>query len=275
VLAGWTNENLSVAVVFVLVAYFFLKIVRKERITLFEILGSLGFLIGAILLLKAPGNMARLNSSGCAEHLFSSNGLDVVVLKHRLYGVWRVFVHQNMLLLSLISLLLGGYIFFRQKKRLNLFALLYFLAGLISAFSMVGAPYIPDRSCFPPIVFFCITIFSLLAQIEVNINISKINKERIVVSVTLLALVVFSYSFVHSWKGISEVYLKFKNRSEYILDQKSKNIEVILVENIAAKESHCGLYGLEDVAGNADHWTNRGLSNYYGVCSIVGVKKSK
>jgi hypothetical protein len=274
VLAGWTNENLSVAVVFVLVAYFFLRIVQKKRITLFEIFGSLGFLIGAILLLKAPGNMARLAWEG-GGRLFGSNGLDIGVLKYRLYNIWHIFVYQNMLLLSLISLLLGGYIFLCQKKKLNLFALLYFLAGLISVFSMVGAPYTAYRSFLSAVVFFCITIFNLLAQIEVSINISKINKKRIVVSVTLLALVVFSYSFAHSWKGISEVYLKFKNRSEYILDQKSKNIEVILVESIATEERHCGLYGLEDVVGDANHWTNRGLSNYYGVCSIVGVKKSK
>jgi hypothetical protein len=154
VLAGWTNENSSAAVLFLLIAYFIMKIIKKEQVIAFELCGGIGFLVGFIVLIVAPGNMGRLNSYEWASHLFNQNGLDIGVLKYRFHNLTQIFIHKNGLLLLILSVVIGVYNYFYQKEKLNLFTWFYFLAGLISVYSMLLSPFFPDRAYFVTIVFF-------------------------------------------------------------------------------------------------------------------------
>jgi hypothetical protein len=271
VLAGWSNENMSTAVLFLLIAYFSVKIAKKERIAAFEISGMLGFLIGFIFLVTAPGNTHRAIVIG--SHLFKQSGLDVGLLCHRIHSVTKKLIYENRITFWL-SLLLGSYIVFYKKKKINLFTMLYFLAGLMCVYSMIGSPIFPARACLSGVAFFSITVLSLFGQIEINID--QIIKKRLIFWVTLVGLLVFSYSFVYAWKDIVSVYLKYKNREEYILSQKAKGIMDIFVEGpVCAKNKHTALYEIGDIYADNSHWINKGFSCYYGVNSITAVENSE
>jgi hypothetical protein len=57
VLSGWSMENSASGILVLLIAYFALKFMRKERAALFEITGTLGFMAGFFMLLRARGNL--------------------------------------------------------------------------------------------------------------------------------------------------------------------------------------------------------------------------
>ncbi|WP_306701053.1 DUF6056 family protein, partial [Treponema endosymbiont of Eucomonympha sp.] len=58
-IAGWGNENLCVAALFLLISYFVLKRHKKEPLALFEVFGAAVLLIGFALLLFSPGTHYR------------------------------------------------------------------------------------------------------------------------------------------------------------------------------------------------------------------------
>ena len=59
ILAGWGHEVISPVVVVTLIIYFLNKYKNKLRISNIEVCGFIGYLIGTLLLICAPGNFAR------------------------------------------------------------------------------------------------------------------------------------------------------------------------------------------------------------------------
>jgi hypothetical protein len=167
ILAGWGAENASAAALFLLIAYFVINIIKKNKFTLFEILGVIGFFIGFSLLIAAPGNYARNEVFKQMDWGYSNDPL-LLMLINRFVSVTKIFITNHGLLLVLISLFFSFDLLYHQKRKLSVFSYFYFLAVLASTYSMVLSPTFPDRAFFIVTVFSVITLGNILTQIELR-----------------------------------------------------------------------------------------------------------
>jgi hypothetical protein len=264
VFAGWTNENSGAAVLFLLIAFFIIKIKKREKPVLFEILGSVGFLAGFSTLIAAPGNYKRI------DYFSPDTSNFLVILFKRLYAVTVEFYKYGYILAG-VSILLAVELLYHQKKKINAAWGGYILAGFAGAYSMILSPPFPERAFFIVIVFLTIALLSLVNQAGTG----KVIKRNILIF-TVIVFIFFSFSFLLAGKNIMGIYLKSLERSRYILTQKEKNITDVEVKApIPAVDKHAALYGLSDIGENPDFWLNVAAASYYNLKSIRGIEDDK
>ncbi|GMO65523.1 MAG: hypothetical protein Ta2A_13600 [Treponemataceae bacterium] len=197
ILSGLSYENAGAAVFFLLIGYYVTKAIKKEKIIAFEILGTIGFLIGFILLMAAPGNYSRLNSYEIVQRY----GF-IARTAIRLFYTTQTFFGNHGALLTGISIILCIETFYHQKKAINYFSLLYLLAGIVSAYSMILSPIFMDRVFFPVTIFLIIATLNLFVQIEKPMIIRRNSKY-----IFALVLVLFSFSLFKAGIAIHKSYI--------------------------------------------------------------------
>jgi hypothetical protein len=194
--AGLSYENVTAALFFLLLTYIVIKVIRKETFALFEILGAIGFFVGFIILMAAPGNYARLNS----YEIVRKYGFFIRLIIRFVYTT-QTFISNYGLLLTGFSVIAGFELLIYQKKKINIFSYLYLLAGIASAYSMVLSPVFIDRVFFPVTIFLIIAFLSVFCQIELP-EMLKRNKKMFIA----LALILFSFSVFKAGVAIVKVY---------------------------------------------------------------------
>ncbi|MDR1239382.1 MAG: DUF6056 family protein [Treponema sp.] len=195
ILAGLSYENAGAGTFFFLIAYFLLKIINREKIKLFEILGAAGFLVGFAVLIAAPGNYSRLNG-----YEFVRQYSFVKRLFIRLFETTQIFFLKGGVFLTGLSLVFGIDIF-RNGRKMPAFSFLYVLAGAASAYSMILSPVFLDRAFFPVTIFLIIALLNILCQIEMPALITKNVK-----SLVALTLLLFSFSLAKAGTAVYKSY---------------------------------------------------------------------
>jgi len=264
VLSGWSNENSGAAVLFFLIIYFLYKISNKNKLSLFEILGAIGFLIGFLLLIAAPGNYVR------AEFIKQSN-IDLantpflLILIKRFLNITSILYDNNGILLIGISIFLGFDLVYYKKQKLHLFSYLYAFSAIAGAYSMLLSPSFPLRAFFIITVFSIILLGNLLFQIELKIpDIVK----RYFSIIIILIIIHLSFSFITATKGVMGVYFRWYDRIEYINQEKEKGVLDIEVKIIPTHNKKTALYDLSDVTADKEDWPNTSIATYFGISSI-------
>jgi len=253
-LAGCGTENAMAAALFLLIAYFTVKIINKNKIALFEILGTLGFLISFFALILAPGNNTR-------QGLFHHYGSESFMALKRLVGVTLVFGKDFGFILIAACAILAFDLIHNKKQKLNMFSCFYMLAAIAGTYSMLLSPSFPPRSFFIVIVFSGIALGHILLQTEIKLpEIIKRNMNAIVVC----GLIAFSFSVLNSSRNFIGVYLEWNNRIKHIETEKAKgNFDIELRAPIPVWDKHVALYGLQDI----DRWHVE-AAKYFGLSSI-------
>jgi len=260
ILAGWSVENSGAAVLFLLIAYLIIKVINKDKYTLFEILGIIGFLAGFSLLIAAPGNYIRAD-----VFQQSDNNLFIVTFIKRIVSVTISFIENHGFLIIGISFILGFNLIYHKKQKLYTFTYFYALAAIAGAYSMIVAPYFPTRAFFIVTVFAIITLGNIIRQMNLKIpEIIENNKLFIVI----IVFVCLSFTFIDSTRKILAVYLRWYDRIEFIQAEKDKNNYDIDVKVINTTEKHAALYGLDDLVIDEKSWQNTSVASYYGIKSI-------
>lgn len=260
-LAGCSTENASAAVFTLLVAYFIVKIINKNKIALFEILGTLGFIIGFLLLILAPGNEER---QVLLQH-YGSGSFAVIALK-RIVGVTLIFGKDLGFALVAAFAILAFDLVYKKKRKLNLFSLFYALAAVVGAFSMLLSPSFPPRAFFIVTVFAGIALGNILLQTEIKLpEIIQRNATVIVIC----CLIGFSFSFLNSSRNFYGVYMEWNNRVKYIEEEKAKgNFDIEVRAPIPVWDKHVAQYNLQDIKHDKDEWPNPNIAKYYELSSI-------
>lgn len=253
VIAGWTNENTSVSLVFMLiVALVFFKY-EKRQIPQWAIAGLIGAFIGCILLLLAPGNYVRLDRSQ-----------EGISLATRLYFFCKVYYHN--LLIPLLIYIFVCFLYSRGKKyffkstrfKISVF---FFLFAHFCALAMLASPGIPDRTMFASVCFMVIAIGVLYANIDINTKTYRALKALIVATL----LIYFGIDYVSKYKYT--VYLNdfWHQRELFVLEQKQKGVLDIEFKGNLDMRDDFNVYRL----GNSpDDWINKIYARYYGVRSV-------
>ena len=262
ILAGWGAENTGAAVLLLLIAYLIIKIVRKDRFSLFEILGVIGFLIGFSLLITAPGNYARAESLMEAGRGYINDPFLVMCIK-RFISITGMFINYHGFLLMSISAILGFDLVYHRKRKLQVFTYFYALAAIVSLYSMLLSPIFPDRVFLVVLVFSVITLGSVLVQMELQL--SNIIKRNMAIMIIFVILIPSAYSFITVSRSIIGVYLRWYDRLEYILAEKEKGNLEIIVRPIFETNRHIFF---PDINENKNIGYNTSIPMYFGLKSI-------
>lgn len=256
IIAGWTYENMSIALVgFLVLLLFIMKYYFKEKVPKWMIVGLIGVVIGCAILLFAPGNFNRASSMRDTEIHILSRGWSFV--KNYIFHI---------LILSILYLYVF-YLFLKKsvitsKKRLSILSLIFILSAHIGILVMIGSPIFPSRTLFGPIVLIIIAIGILYFNID---SLSKIyNKiDWILISIMLLF---FTYDYVDKYKYINYLNDFWHQREVFVYEQKNKGVQdIVFTEGLIFKKG----FILYDFKQFTDGWPNFAYAQYYGVRTVV------
>jgi hypothetical protein len=262
VIAGWTNENSGAAVLFMLIVYFIVQKMRKNKNTskgtgLFEILGAIGFLTGYLILILAPGNYVRLGSFERRHAVF------FVELLERFLKI-SVFLLQHASFPMGVCILIVWKLY-RSCPTKNYVAIFFYGMGILAgSYSLIMSPALSGRAFLIVIVFLTVLFLSLLSSVKIELPSVVLKNKTIIIFVFLLAF--FFSSILPASRNIMSVYLRMKQRSEYIYRKKSEGILDITVKSpIPVHDKHVSIDGLDDIGTS-----NSEMVKYYGVQSLTG-----
>jgi len=258
-LAGCSTENAAAAIFLLLVFYFAVKAINKKKINLFEILGTLGFLIGFLSLILSPGNEVRYN---ILLQMQEPSNESFIVLR-RLIEVTRILKIYLGLAFPATCAILTFDLIYNEKRKLNMFSYFYVLAAIAGAYSMILTPsYFPPRAFFIVIVFSGITLGNILLKSNETIK-------RNATAIVICCLIGFSFSFLHSSRHIVIAYMEWNKAIEYIQEEKAKgNFDIELRYPISINDKHLVFGGSIGITHNKYEWSNTDIAKYFGLSSI-------
>jgi hypothetical protein len=262
ILAGWTLETGGAATLCLLILYFTDKLLNKEKLTSFEITGTLGLLIGLTMLTAAPGNYVRAAIMAGWDNGPTEFFLLVWLKRFINLNILFLIKYYGAVIFGAIALL-GNSLFKQQKKSPELFTLFYFAAGLASLYAMVLVDTSPGRLFYLPIAFFIIVILSLLRQFNWQISTAKKLSFGLLLGLALLS------SLANAGKDMLNILRSSIYVDNYIRSQKALgiiDIEIPASDFKFARDKHtAGNIGITYKAG---YWTSIPIARFYGVKSI-------
>ncbi|WP_320867556.1 DUF6056 family protein [Phascolarctobacterium sp.] len=251
VMAGWTNENTSLALIAMISCFIFFAWYNSQRIYLWQILGLVAAVIGSLVLILAPGNQIRL--------LHEHATINVI---RNIYVLTKLMIKPDGFLYPLTILLLL-YCYNDMKDRMQLL-LVYGVGFIISVYAFAGAPYFGGRSFSGCIYLITIVICYLYTCIDF----SFIKNKKLNTIVLCFFSIVTILNFKTGYSDIKAYESRNNMKVAYTIEEKSKgNLDIIIQRNYP-KTKYCASWGLEDINTDINHWTNVGYARYFGIKSV-------
>lgn len=258
IVAGWTNENMSLALIFFLISLLFLLRYHKEKIPVWMFFGLAGAIIGCVLLLAAPGNYVRLGSSSLTDSLSMS------ILTERFYNIAKVSIYYLWALMSTYAVAL---VFLIRKKdseeshKVLFISLLFFVSAVVSIVVMLASPEFPIR------VLSGTTFFLIIAVGIPYVHITQ-SKEQIKWLNPLLVLILLFMAvpdYIGKYHYTQYLNQFWKEREIYVEEQIEKGIlDVEVTGNIKSNDK----FIVYDLEYTPDKWINKVYARYYGLNTI-------
>lgn len=251
VIAGWTNENMGFALVGMIIAFIFVYWKKYRKIYLWMKCSLLGAVSGSLLLIMAPGNFVRMQSSDS----------EVKVIENFI-AITGSFVDSGYLLLpaAVFCILL-----IVCPKNVDYTLLGIYVIGLfISEYAMIGAPVFADRAKSGSLYLAIITSGYLYTFL--NFEDIKLRKILAVCAIAMLFITKADYSIA---RGDIKHYNERHNQNiEHVLQEKEKgNLNPVIKFN-KADTKYAAQHGLEDITSDSDYWTNKSFARYYGLETV-------
>ncbi len=265
IVAGWTNENLSIALIFFIVLILFISRSRKITIPKWAIAGLVGVITGTAFLFLAPGNYVRFEAIKT-----TSEWHDITIFKALWIGeknVFRYFFHYIMPLLGIYVLLLCVYN--RYPKNVETIktnvqsSMLFILTGFIALGAMVVSLLYPERSLFGVIVLFLIPIGIIYA----NIDFTQAYYRYLNTGVMIIFLLLFLNGYYKAIRDLYGVNAVFAERELYIEEQKNKGIDTVVFTK-AIPEINQKKYFIEDLTNDPNGLMNKEYARFHGLKSV-------
>ncbi|MBR3210705.1 MAG: hypothetical protein IKF71_02070 [Bacilli bacterium] len=255
ILAGWSNENISVALIIMIVLFLvFKKLIEKSKITNWQKTGLVGSIIGCLLLLLAPGNYAR-SSAFVQEGSFIKTiiGRMIEITENALINLWPL----------LIGVLVLYTYYFYKKKQPNIMSFIFLAGSIIATYAMAASPQFPPRAWVGIVIFLTISTVSLLD--------SLVEKERLIRFIFYDVIIILSVLSLRNYYGIAHklrIYNQvIEQRENYIKEH--PNEKIYYFEKYVIDDKYSPIHG-EDLTEDKENWINKSQANRYGVPYIIG-----
>ena len=251
-LAGCSVENLSVGCSVMLCIYLYYK---RKVLHSWELTGVIGFWIGTVILLAAPGNYVRMDNVGESISLLS-------ILKNTV-ALTKIFLNKDCLG---VLCLIGGLLYALQRKNFktecNINLYVYVILTILSVYSLAGVSFYPERSRMVSVVFAIISCGMLLPK----------NKMRSCRSVLIFAAIL-ALILMPSLRDALRACYKVKDYYEYvdgeICKAKLKGSDVAIIRGYVGDSRFCifGKYAIFSTDPKA--WTNADYARYRGIDKVI------
>lgn len=260
-LAGWTNENNSVALVVIFLCCIVWLLATKQKVPVWVWAGLIGSVIGCLLLLLSPGEATRLANVGGLGGLrtWIKRGLSItahlVVYLGAELGLIIVFFIKGMMNKRPI----------RELRKPGIFC----LAALASTYSMVLSPQFPTRTWSGPVVFFTITLIALWRWVEPE---PDRNYRGLTVAVSVLAVLAVAGTYVWAAQDINETRNAFQLREKYIAEELAAGHREVTLSPIHGQTRWNCYSQYDDLNDDPAQWPNTAYAMYYGLDRVSKTK---
>ena len=270
IIAGWTNENMAVALLFFLIMLSIMLRIEKKRIPKWMVFGIAGVLVGTGFMLAAPGNFVRYAGSDMTEgepaYRFLFYRTVSTMIQFSRYCLWPVIIY---VIVSAIHLKFG---YRRDKKNIFRLSWLLFATAMVATAAMIAAPIFPERVWFGIIAI--ILTAGMLQYANLYSRTNLLNIINILVCTVITGL--FAISFYQGYQHLTSVKQIWEKRAETVAEQKKKNVEnVILYGKYKADMRPLSLPKVSDIPLDSTEWIGRSYGNYLGVKSVTTVEGDK
>ncbi len=257
--AGWSVENGSAAILFFLIAYFLRKIIIKEKIKAFEILGFIAFIVGFLILILSPGSHNRAKQINDFSGIYYNTFYQFIheTIKKAYYITFDACKELSFLLIS-SSIILFELII---QKKFKFIHFLYLLSTFVSVYSMVLSPIFPHRAYFYAVIFLFLFIFDGLSTIKIEAQ-----GMRLITATTLICLIVFVHSLTVSIIDILNTQQRWNDRISIIEEGKENGKMDYEFKIIHSGERHNSQWNIEDL----NPLENPQIAKFFGINTIVG-----
>lgn len=258
IIAGWTNENTSCAMIVFLVCMILWALKSKKQLPLWFYSGLLGCVIGFLLMVLAPGEITRLNQNGGMAdfHILLRRTVSVTFFLVRHF--WPIIIIWVFLFIQTLQ---------KHTSIEQLFLPLSFLlAGLAASYSMIFSPMIPNRIWSGPLIFFLISLGSLW-QICGKPTINK-TPLRIAIVAIISVVLMFNYGIaIHTLEQTSQAYSK---REAYAAEEIKNGETILKLDPVFGSSSRFDAADITgDLTSDPTNWLNVALARYLGAKSVV------
>ncbi|MBD8389886.1 DUF6056 family protein [Dysgonomonas sp. BGC7] len=268
VVAGWTNENLVVGLLFFIVAFFALLKYEKRNIPKWAIIAFIGVVIGCCFMLLAPGNYIRNKMELSIVHGINESNFSYSYYFYRFVSVAKAYLVYGIVptLIYLVSFVAYWKIGDKGNKQSVLrLSVVFFCMATISMLVMTAAPIFPERVWFGIIVLF--TIATLLLYANLDFSYKPIYIFNYVVCITLVVFLVISYS--STLEDTIRLRNVFDRREALIIKEKSKGkTDFIFNDRFEPQSSFFYIQKVYDLPHlEGDLW-EKAYSKYWGINSV-------
>lgn len=266
VLAGWTNENMSVAMIFFLICLILLTKKENKAIPKWMIFELTGAIIGCAFMLLAPGNYVR--NEGEISNL-SAGGSEPIYMFYfyRFTSIlkissWYALVPTIIYLTTLIL-----YVKFKREtnRKILILSLLFVITAGIATLAMVAAPIFPER------VWFAILILMFIGTglLYANLDFSRVYIGIPLYSVVGAATLIFMYSYWVSLNDLKRIHNIWEERDRIVNTEKQKGVkDVVIYGRFNVSDSWFVKPKTGDIPLDSITWMQTAYGRYMGVNSV-------
>ena len=260
IIAGWTNENTAVAMIFLILLYGVYKVYFKSKLSIWNITGLIGAIVGFLAMILAPGNRIR------SEQFVDKRGI-ISIFYHRILEITNNLANFMLpLIIILIVLSVIGYYFGNHRKKELIKTIGYSLGSFIGVYSMLMSPSFPSRSWMGPIVFIIISIGMAYKSINVKEKFIK----TMIIFILPIILIIYIFSYVAAVVDTKNLTKYWNLRIKYIEKERKLGNFDLEVYRIYSYNKHSALYELNDLNYDSKKWPNTSIAKYFKLNSIKG-----
>lgn len=262
IIAGWTNENMAVALIIMLIAFIGYYKVKQRKIPLWAITGLTGAIIGCVLMIAAPGNYARMGNVLSQEH---GNESFVVIFIGRFIAAIAGYYYFVLVPSFIFTLTLCFYRAFGKKtdKPVLFVAFVFILGAIVATLAMSASPIFPGRAAFGIITLFFVATSFLFANLDFSTKLVK----RITYATIVFGLLLFVADYYRGYRELKDADKILQARVDIIEIGKRDGIKDFVFDNRIFPQGRYFHYF--ELSYDPNDWHNRMFSAYYDINSVI------
>lgn len=281
VLAGWTNENTSVALIAIVLGFLLYYRNQNRNISPWMVGGWIGNIVGCVLHLVSPGELYRLSVEDNKV-----NPTSIIINT----GYISIYFAEHFFVLIIVLAITG--VFFVESKRGEkiseklirkefdhfFISFIYLIGFLGSMYSMIVVPKtMPETMWSITHAFLLITVLSFSIGVFSRQEISEKHDLKFLrkIRTTMLLCCVVSCLCIYAkvYIVLREQAIQNNKRIEMIQECIKNNQDVAYIPTIlhgAGIPRYSIITRGEDIISrNPEEWRNRAMAKYYGISKII------
>lgn len=246
--AGCTNENSGGSLAFMCILYIIYYKITDKPIPKWSLTGVAGVIIGAAIMIAAPGNYRISSKADWNEFILRLQ--DVMVKSEQiLFGL--------LIILCVVLFL----VCITNKRSPSIYASVICFFGAIASIGVLVFPAMrPERTWF---IGVCL-IITTIANMFTNIDIEKLPSKLLPICAVVI-VVITSASYATEMKKMNYTYAQTKRQYTAISEALKNNINDVHINALMASDSKYDAASyVIDFEQSADTWQNAWAARYYG-----------